>query len=245
MPWEAIKTALGMSEGGGLRQLLDRGWDALALPTGRSERSGTSQVAFTIALIALAAKMSKADGVTTCAEVRVFEAQFQVPDNECQNVRRLFNLASQDTAGFESYARQVANLLRDEPEMRVSVLECLFHVATADGVLHPAEEDYLHTVALILGIEECEFACMRRAFVKDPDSPYEILNVDPRSSNDDIKARYRELVRSHHPDLLISKGVPEEYLAAAGRRLAAITNAYHQVQRMRGQRAEKEFETTP
>lgn len=247
MPWEAIKTILGLRSARSctLQQCLERGRDDAPVAVTTAAPSATSQIAFTIAVIALAAKMSKADGVTSCAEAKVFEEQFRVPDSERANVRRVFELASQDVAGFESYARQAARLLQNEPEMRIAVLECLFHVATADGVLHPNEEDYLHTVALILGIGDKDFTCVRRGFISEPDNPFDVLNVDPKASDADIKTRYRELVRSHHPDLLISKGVPAEYLAAAERRLAAITVAYEQIRTERGHRPTLEFETVP
>ncbi|MGQ0457988.1 MAG: TerB family tellurite resistance protein [Hyphomicrobium sp.] len=243
MPWQALKNALGLSDGGGVRGALDQlkesfGFDA----TGSA--SASSGVAFTIAVVALAAKMSKADGVSTDIEAHAFEQQFAVPPEDLANVRRLYALASQDVAGFEAYAAQISRMLADEPDLKLSVLECLFHIASADGVLHPAEDDYLHHVAQALGVSECEFSCVRRAFVSDPDNPYEILNVAPNAPIEEIKSRYRELVKSHHPDLLVAKGVPPELLAAAGRRLAAITAAYEAIQHDRGARGDRALETS-
>ncbi len=119
-------------------------------------------------------------------------------------------------AGYETYAAQIAHILADQPEVKVSVLECLFHVASADGVLHPDEDRYLAHVAEIFGLTKGEFRCVRRGFVFDADSPYEVLHISPVASDKDIKARYRELVKGHHPDALVSKGVPPEFLAGAG-----------------------------
>jgi DnaJ like chaperone protein len=238
MPWQDLKSALGMAKGGPLRHAVDQLWGALGL-----ERSpAQSRIAFTIAVITLAAKMSKADGVSTELEARVFDDVFVVPDEERSNVARLFQLASQDIAGFDSYARQVANHLDSEPELKMSVLECLFHVACADGVLHPAENDFLSEVSRIFGLTATEFQSIRRAFVRDVDGPYETLGVAPDTSDAEIKSRYRELVKRHHPDGLVSKGVPREFLIASERRLAAITAAYEEIEAERGRRATQALE---
>ncbi len=236
MPWQFLKNAVTTAMGGGVRAALDSvkgaiGWGG-----------GQSSVAFTIAVVALAAKMSKADGVSTPVEAEAFKRQFHVPDGDCENVSRLYQLASQEVAGFETYAAQVARLLEDEPELKVSVLECLFHVATADGVLHPQEDLYLARVAEVFGLTAGEYRCVRRGFVVDPDSPYEVLNVPPGATDALIKKRYLELVKSHHPDALIAKGVPPELLAGAERRLSVITNAYEAILTERGKRVERALE---
>lgn len=155
------------------------------------------------------------------------------------------NSQSQDVAGYEAYAAQVARLLEDQHDLKISVLECLFHVASADGVLHPDEDRYLAHVSEILGLSQREYRCVRRGFVVDADSPYEVLNVSPVASDKDIKARYRDLVKSHHPDALVAKGVPPEFLAGAERRLAAITAAYEEILAERGLRAERALESSP
>lgn len=239
MPWQVLKSAIGMAKGGPLRNALDQLWGALGL-----ERSpAQSRVAFTIAVITLAAKMSKADGVASDVEAETFDRVFVVPDDERANVKRLFQLASQDIAGYDSYARQIAGHLADEPEVKMSVLECLFHIACADGVLHPAENDFLAEVARLFGLSSTEFQAIRRAFVRDLDGPYEILGLPSDASETEIKARYRELVKRHHPDTLVSKGVPEEFLIAAERRLVAITGAYEAIEKERGLRASRSAET--
>lgn len=241
MPWQFLKNAVAATYGGGLRSALDHIKETLGFD-GHARAPAQSRIAFTIAVVALAAKMSKADGVSLPIEAQAFERQFKVPESERANLRRLYQLASQDVAGYESYAAQIARLLEDEPELKVSVLECLFHVASADGVLHPDEDRYLAHVAEIFGLSTCEFRCVRRGFVIDADSPYEVLNVAPTATDKEIKARYRELVKSHHPDALVSKGVPAEFLAGAERRLARITSAYEAILADRGQRAERLLE---
>jgi len=242
MSWQFLKNAVAATYGGGLRSALEHVREAFGLEAEGSPVQ--SRIGFTIAVVALAAKMSKADGVSLPVEAEAFERQFCVPESERPNFRRLYQLASQDVTGYQSYAAQIARLLADEPELKVSVLECLFHVASADGVLHPEEDLYLADVGEILGLTKGEFRCIRRGFVADADSPYEALHVSPSASDKEIKARYRELVKSHHPDLLVGKGVPAELLAGAERRLAVITAAYEAILVERGQRAEQALESS-
>jgi DnaJ like chaperone protein len=243
MAWQFLKNAVAATYGGGLRSALEAFKGSLGIDGARSPAQ--SRVAFTIAVVALAAKMSKADGVSLPVEAQAFERQFSVPDSERAHVRRLYQLASQDVAGYEAYAAQVARLLEDQQDLKISVLECLFHVASADGVLHPDEDRYLAHVSEILGLSQREYRCVRRGFVVDADSPYEVLSVSPAASDKDIKARYRDLVKSHHPDALVAKGVPPEFLAGAERRLAAITAAYEEILSERGLRAERALESSP
>jgi DnaJ like chaperone protein len=191
-------------------------------------------LAFTMALIGLAAKLSKADGVATPIEARAFEQRFHIPESERDNVRFVFDLAKQDTAGFEAYAGQIKTLLADEPHLLHDVFECLFFVAAADGVIHAAEEQFLRTVADRFGFGEIEYQQIRNLFVVDPDSPYAVLEVDPSADDDAIKARHRALVLEHHPDRLAAHGVPETFRAAAERKLAAINAAYDQIKKHRG-----------
>ena len=68
----------------------------------RSDPELRRKVAFSVALIALSAKMAKADGVVTTNEVKAFHEFFAVPPHEMRNVARLYNLAQQDIAGFEA-----------------------------------------------------------------------------------------------------------------------------------------------
>lgn len=238
MPWQELKSALGLTKGGALRTAFDSVWGVL----GFERTPAQSRVAFTIAVITLAAKMSKADGVASEIEAEAFDQVYVVPEEEHDNVKRLFQLASQDVAGYETYARQIASQLADEPEVKTSVLECLFHIACADGVLHPAENDFLAEVARIFGLSATEFQAIRRCYVRDPDGPYEVLGLAADATDDDIKKRYRDLVKRHHPDGLVSKGIPPEFLCASERRLAAITAAYEAIQLERGWRAARALE---
>jgi DnaJ like chaperone protein len=226
MSWKAIAQAIGWEKGGGLRAALAALWARLGLDRLRARTPAHRTVAFTIAVTTLAAKMAKADGVALPVEAAAFERMFQIPPGEETNLKRLYHLATKDVAGYEIYAGKIARMLKDEPELLQSVLESLFHIAAADGVLHPAEDEFLETVAQTFGLSRLEYLTIRASFVHDPASPYAILGVQPDISDADLKVRYRALVREHHPDKLAANGVPPEFRCVADRRLAAINAAY-------------------
>lgn len=193
------------------------------------------EVAFSMGVIALGAKMAKADGVVTKDEVSAFKDVFKVPDSELKNVARLFNLAKKDVAGYESYAKQLARMFQDDRETLKAVLDGLFHIAKADDVLHPNEEQYLASVARIFGFSDTEFAYIRARHVQAKErSPYDVLEVDPSISDAELKKRYRELVRENHPDRLMARGVPEEFVEIANNKIAAINQAYDEIAKERG-----------
>lgn len=185
---------------------------------------------FTIGMIALGAKMAKADGVVTVDEVAAFKQVFHVPQAEMAAVARVFNLAKQDVAGYETYARQIAKLFHAKAAILESVLDGLFHIAKADGHIHSAELAYLENVAQHFGFSAHDFARIRARHVSaGPDDPYLILDVDRKMDLAAIKLRYRKLVRDNHPDKQIAAGVPEEMVVLATDRLARINAAYEQI----------------
>jgi DnaJ like chaperone protein len=192
-------------------------------------------VQFAVAMIALCAKMAQSDGVVSDAEINAFERVFTVPDDERRHVRRFFDLARRDTAGFEMYADQIAKIYAGKPALLEDVLDGLFEIAKADNVLHPGEEAFLSRVAEIFGFSPREFRRIRAShFGADAADPYTILGVDETSDDDEIKRTYLMLVRENHPDTLIGRGVPEEFVRLATAKLAAINGAYEKIRNERG-----------
>ena len=187
-------------------------------------------VAFTIGMIALGAKMAKADGVVTVDEVMAFKQVFHVSQAELATVARVFNLAKQDVTGYESYARQIARLFHAKAGTLEAVLDGLFHIAKADRHLHAAELVYLESVARHFGFSPHDFARIKaRHVTAGPEDPYIILDVDRKMDLAAIKLRYRKLVRDNHPDKQIAAGVPAEMVILATNRLARINAAYEQI----------------
>lgn len=192
------------------------------------------QAAFSIAVIVLAAKMAKADGVVTRDEVNTFKRIFHVPAHEMRNVGRLFNQAKKDTAGYAPYARQVAELFSNSPWVLEELLDGLFLIAKADNVIHPAELQFLHHVSQIFGFDHATFEriCESQKAPVEAD-PYNVLGVSREHPDDEIKTAYRALMREHHPDKLMAQGMPQEFIDVANSKVAAINEAYSHIRRER------------
>jgi DnaJ like chaperone protein len=201
---------------------------------GIDPRAATKQVAFTIAVIALGAKMAKADGIVTRAEIDAFKRVFRIPDDEMKNVGRIFDRARRSSLGFEAYAGQVAAMFKNQPAVLEELLDGLFHIAKADGHVPGTEIAYLRKVAGIFGFNDHDFERIRAEHLgPDKADPYEILGVTRDMSESEIKVAYRRLVREHHPDRLIAKGVPKEFVDLANEKLANINAAWDRISRER------------
>jgi DnaJ like chaperone protein len=226
--------AAGLAIGGPLGALLGGIAGHLAVDRDSEPDEVDKQLAFTMGVIALGAKMAKADGHVTKDEVHAFKEVFSVPDSEKDNVARIFNLAKQDTAGFESYAKQLARLFHDDPDMLRNVVEGLFHIAAADNVIHPMERAYLQTVATHFGIGEAEFRyILARHSADERESPYQVLGIGPDVSDDELRRHYRKLIVENHPDKLIARGLPQELIDIANKKLAIINQAYDEIEKER------------
>jgi len=200
------------------------------------EDDATRRVAFTIGVIVLGAKMAKADGVVTKDEIGAFKEVFHIPQEEMQNVGRLFNQARRDAGGFEPYARQIARLFRHNPAVLEELLDGLFHIARADRKITSDELEYLAKVAEIFGFDEDDWARIRASNM-GPDSadPYQVLGVSHQASDAEIKAAHRRLVVENHPDKLVAEGLPQEFVDLANEKLATINAAYDRIRASRKQ----------
>ena len=223
---------MGALLGAGVGHAVDKG---IETATGGEADDAVRRITFTIGVIALSAKMAKADGVVTEDEVEAFKRLFRIPAQEARNVGRVYRMAQQDTAGFETYARQIARLFAENRAVLEELVDALFYIAQADGVLHPHELEYVRKVAEIFGFTDTEFeAIAARHMGPAYEDPYTILGLDRKASDDEIKAAYRRLIKEHHPDRLIAQGMPEEFVQVANDRLAAINQAYDKIEAERG-----------
>ena len=190
---------------------------------------------FTVGMISLGAKMAKSDGVVTKDEVRAFKKAFNVSDAEMKNAARAFNLAKQDVAGYETCAEQLVTVFRGDRKLLEYVLEGLFHIAKADEVLHPQEEQFLGQVAKRFGFTDAEFTFMKaRHTIAAERNSYDVLGMKPSVSNEELRSQYRRLVAENQPDEFVARGLPKEFVLIATEKVAAIKQAYDTVAKERG-----------
>ena len=218
--WKRISDALAaLAQGEGLSAVFEK----LRTPPERT-------IGFTIAVIALGAKMAKADGLVTRDEVTAFRQVFHIPASETQNAARVFDLARKDVAGFDLYATRIRDMFGAGHQALVDLLEGLFYIAVADGSYHPNENAFLEEVARIFGVQSRDFVNMRARFVLDenPD-PYCVLGVDPTADAETVRRAWRALVREYHPDRMVARGVPEEAMKLAEKRLIQANLAYEEI----------------
>jgi DnaJ like chaperone protein len=204
----------------------------------RGAAAPEQSVGFTIAVLALGAKMAKADGTVTRDEVTAFRRIFTFPEGEEAHAARVFNLARQDVAGFDAYARKVARLFNpegrricaDDHHVLVDILEALFQIAIADGSYHDGEDAFLAHVGEAFGLDEACFRVVRARLVEGaPRDPYDVLGLPRTATKADARKAWKDLVRDTHPDVMQARGVPPEAMKLAERRMQLINEAWREI----------------
>ena len=220
--WSRIAQAISaLATGEGLGTLFDS-----------LRRNPERSVGFTIAVIALGAKMAKADGLVTRDEVAAFRRVFTIPKGEEASAAKVFDLARQDVAGFDAYARKIRAMFKpSDRDVMIDLMEGLFHIAVADRQFHPAEEMFLRSVAQIFGLDDPCFRSLRARHVQD--DPYAVLGVDPSAPDAAVRKAWRVAVKASHPDVMIARGVPAEAVKLAQDRLRALNAAWEEISKAR------------
>ncbi len=217
------------------RTLFDSNSEPEVVPAGMECSPDPRDVGFTAAVVGLGAKLAKADGTVTDDEVAVFSQIFRTAPEDEPAVRRVFRLAQQTVNGYESYARKIGKKYKNRPCLLESVLDGLFYIAGADGVVTADEMLYLETVSAAFGFDEAAFRRIRASHLgASPDDPYAILGVAYDADFEDIRQVYRKLMADNHPDRVVANGAPREFELAAHDKAAAITSAYARIRVERG-----------
>ncbi len=233
--WDRLALAVTQSSvGASIGTLFGGAGGAAEVEREPLDRSADNEVPFTVGVIALSAKMAKADGVITRDEVKAFKEAFRISDGEMKHVSRIFNLAKEDVTGYEDFAEDLVNVFKGNRELLEDVLEGLFHIAKADEILHPQEEQFLRNVAKRFGLTDTEFNYIKARNVAATErNPYDVLGVNPSVSNDELKSHYRRLIADNNPDKLLARGVPKEFITIANTRVVAIDAAYDAIVKQR------------
>jgi DnaJ like chaperone protein len=234
---------LGAIAGAAMGHLLvDKGIDAAgrAVDSTGGPRLGQAeqaQATYFISLFSILGKLSKIDGVVAREEIAVVDGFINglpMADREKQFARRIFNEAKDSQYSIEDFATQLYQAVGAQPALLLSFLDLLFQIAAADGQFHSAEEAALKTVRDIFKVGNQQFEDIKAVYFKDFDKFYKMLNCSPESSNEEIKSNYKKLVKEFHPDKIISKGLPEEFIDFASNRFREIHESYEKIRQERG-----------
>ena len=233
---KVIGGAAGFAIGGPIGALLGavagHAIDTKILPSYISNDENYKSIVFTAGVIALSAKMAKADGKVTKEEILTFRKLVQIPKDDINQVSKLWELAKETTDGYELYAKQISSLFRKHPEILERILDILFEIAKSDGNIDSTELNYLKNVSNIFNFNEIIF--QRLCALHNPENnSFEILGVKISDSLEDIQKKWKEMVKNNHPDKLVGQGMPIEFIESANQKLAIINSAYEEVKNLR------------
>ena len=195
-----------------------------------------SQAAYFVTMFAVLGKLAKIDGTVSQEEIAAVEHfidGLSIDERERQFARQVFNEAKDSPYAIDDFAMQFYQIAGGQPTVLVSFLDVLFRVATADNSWHPAEEAALKRIKDIFHVSDAQFNSIKANYVTNMDRYYKVLNCSPQSTDEEIKASYKKLVKDFHPDRIVSKGLPEEFTEFATKRFREIQEAYEHV---RGER---------
>jgi len=196
-----------------------------------------AKAAFFVSIFFILGRLAKADGVITKDELAVvddFISSMNISDKEERFARQIFNEAKNSQYSIEEFAAQFYSINRQNPSILISFMDVLFQLAAADGKFHPAEEAALNRIKNIFKIDDAQFENLKSRYFEDVEKYYITLGCTASSSDKEIKASYRKLVKDFHPDTIVSKGLPEEFTDFATKRFEEIQNAYEEIQKERG-----------
>ncbi len=205
----------------------------------RSRSSGFGSFAqpqqiFALSLIVLSAKLSKADGQVSKEELIAVRDKLKIPDNEIEQVGKIFNKAKEESTGYEPYAQQISQIYKSNPNVLEEVINILFYIAEADGNISQSEMNMIQHIAEIFGLNNTQFNSIKESRKSsDKLNPYIVLGCNPDDNLQNIRKKYLKLSKEHHPDLLISKGVPEEVIEESKKKMRSINSAWDQIQKLK------------
>ena len=193
-----------------------------------------AQEVFALSLIILSAKLSKADGHVSKEELIAVKEKLQIPDSEIDQVAQIFNKAKDESTGYEPYAKQIAEIFKGNINVLEEVINILFYIAEADGHVSSDEEDMIANIAYIFGLSQKQYQSIKESRKSsDKLNPYIVLESQPTDDLQIIRKKYIKLSKEHHPDLLMSKGVPIEVINESKNKMRAINAAWDQVQKLK------------
>ena len=192
------------------------------------------QQIFTLGIITLSAKLAKSDGQVTSDEINAFKEKFRIPKNEIPKISKIFNEAKKSIYGYKQIADQVGVIFADNKILLEELLNNLFYIAASDGQVSLSEVEILKSISQSFKFSEKDFQRIFQTNIKNKQAdPYKVLGVTRDDDDDIIRKKWIELNKEHHPDNLIAKGMPKEFINRSNDELASINLAYDKIKEMR------------
>ena len=192
------------------------------------------QQIFTISFIILSAKLAKSDGQVTNDEIQAFKEKFNVPNSELSKVGKIFNEAKKDLHGYKEIANQVGMLFSDNKILLEEMLNNLFYIAASDGQISLKEIELLKSISQSFSFDDKTFQRIFQINLNNTSSdPYKILGVNRDNSDQEIRKKWIQLSKELHPDNLVAKGMPQEFIEQSNKELVSINLAYDKIKELR------------
>lgn len=196
------------------------------------------QAAFFVATFTLLGKIVHADGKMMKSEVDAFykllNTQFRMGTKETEFAYSLFSKASVSEFHYSDLLNQFYTLFASEKEMLLLQLDLMARLAIADGHFDNREKTMLEEAKTAFKISDFDYEeILKRYTLDSKDKYYAVLGCKPQDDNDTIKAKYRKLAIEYHPDKVIAKGLPEEFILYAKQKFQEIQNAYEEIKKER------------
>jgi DnaJ like chaperone protein len=205
--------------------------------TGSMSSLEQRQAVFFTATFAMLGKIAKADGKVCEHEIKVvrefMNTRLKLDPAAQQFAIGLFNQAKDNNTPFEDYARQFGQIFSHDPQLRMIFYELLFSVAMADGELHPAEDALLRASPVHIGLHSDVYETVKRQFVGSLSHHYAMLGLQDGADLAEVKRAYRKLASEYHPDKIVSKGLPDDFVEFAESKFREINEAYAAITKSR------------
>ncbi len=187
---------------------------------------------FAIALLVLLAAVMKADGKVVKSELE-YVKQFLIKsfgvDNAQEMLVLLKNLLEQDYYIYEIATQINGHMNKAE---KLQLIHVLFGISQADGHVHTSEVELIREIGEHLRISTPDIEAIMAIFIKETNSYYKILEVDPSANDQDIKKAYRSMAAKFHPDKVQHLG--PDFQKMAEEKFKAINEAYQEIKTERG-----------
>jgi DnaJ like chaperone protein len=191
-----------------------------------------AQATYFVALFSMLGKLAKADGTVSQAEGEAFKAmlkQMPLGRDQRQFAINIFNEAKRSPYSIEDFADQFRQITGGRPEIHTQMVDMLYQIAAVDQHLHEREEEAIRSVSRILGLSDDQVDGIKAKYFEATGEHYKVLGISADASDDAVRSAYRELARKYHPDTVVSKGLPEEFVQFAHKRFQEIQAAYESI----------------